>query len=478
MRRVIVAHTDYLFKLLQGGPSTSPPWQFLVGDARARARLARRDAHVLAGALDDPEVYRRAHLTAGDLVVLTVADRPRLRGRLPRILDAILEVAPEAPILLVGHGTPPAGLVRYPTVTPVTLERLLRDVLDPEMERAVRRVRVERIRAQFADKERVGILLQDDPDPDALASGLALRALLGRTKPTAPLLTFGAITRPENVAMVAALEMEVEHITVADLRRFDALAMVDVQPSFCEEALPEVAVVIDHHPEAKGWRAAFRDVRPTYGATATIMTEYLRAADVKITERVATALFYGIKTDTLHLERGGTQADMEAFAHLYGLANHNTLRRIERPELPLDALDALGDALTHRVIIQNALFAHLGPVSRPDLIPQFADLCLQVKGMEWSVVSGLTGPRGDELHISVRNVGYVKAAGDVVREAFGHLGSAGGHRSAAKAVIRVQDWQSRVGPLEPAAMRQAIARLFVHAMNGKGSDGGGVPASR
>jgi nanoRNase/pAp phosphatase (c-di-AMP/oligoRNAs hydrolase) len=78
----------------------------------------------------------------------------------------------------------------------------------------------------------------------------------------------------------------------------------------------------------------------------------------------------------------------------------------------------------------------------------------------------------------VRNVGYVKAAGDVVREAFGHLGSAGGHRSAAKAVIRTLDWQRRIGPLEPASMRQTIARMFVHAMNGKGANGGGAPASQ
>ncbi|HSE95138.1 MAG TPA: hypothetical protein VLD61_04565, partial [Methylomirabilota bacterium] len=206
-----------------------------------------------------------------------------------------------------------------------------------------------------------------------------------------------------------------------------------------------------------------------YGATATILTEYLRAADTKITERVATALFYGIKADTLHLERGGTRADMEAFAYLYPLANHNMVRRIERPELPLDALDALGSALTHRIIIENALFAHLGPVSRPDLIPQFADLCLQVKGIEWSVVSGITG---HELHVSVRNVGYVRAAGDVVREAFGSLGSAGGHRSAAKAVIQLADWTARVGPPEASAMRQAIARMFVHAMNGKARPAG------
>jgi nanoRNase/pAp phosphatase (c-di-AMP/oligoRNAs hydrolase) len=467
MRRVIVCPTDFLFQLLHGSGNAVPshlgePPVYVVGDARTRSRLARREVEALAGSLDDPAVYRRARLSPGDLVLLLSG------ARAPEpILDALLEVAPGVPVLFLHQGAEAPLLPQYPTVTTLLLPRMFREVLRPEMERAYLRLKVERIRALAADKERIGILLQDDPDPDALASGLALRALLGRTKPSAPLITFGRITRPENVAMVSALEIEVEHVTVNDLHRFDGLAMVDVQPSFCEEQLGDLLLVIDHHPEARGGKAAFRDIRPQYGATSTILTEYLRAADVKITERVATALFYGIKSDTLHLERGGTRADMEAFAFLYELANHNILRRIERPELPLDALDALGDALVHRQIIHNVLFAHLGRVSRPDLIPQFADLCLQVAGIEWSVVSGLTG---DELHVSVRNVGYVRAAGEVVKDAFGHLGSAGGHRTAAKAVIPAREWEARVGSLDPAAMRRAIATRFVRALDGVPSD--------
>jgi nanoRNase/pAp phosphatase (c-di-AMP/oligoRNAs hydrolase) len=460
MRRVLVCPDDFLFQLFEGFPHQGEPPLFLVADARTRNRLARHDAQALAGPLDDPAVYRRAHLTAQDLVVVMAGPRSR-----QRIVETVLSVAPGAPVLLLVQGRAPRALPAQPTVTTLMVSRLFREVLRPELDRACLRLRAEQIRGLLDDKPRVGILLQNDPDPDALASGLALRMLIGRTKPSAPLVTFGRITRPENVAMVEALELEVERITAADLGRFDALALVDVQPTFFEVSLPEVAVVIDHHPEAKGWRAAFRDVRPSYGATATILTEYLRAADVKITERVATALFYGIKTDTLHLERGGTRADMEAFTHLYELANHNVLRRIERPELPLDALDALGDALVHRVIIGNVLFAHLGPVSRPHLIPQFADLTLQVKGIEWSVVSGLIG---SELHISVRNVGYVKAAGEVVREAFGALGSAGGHRSAAKAVIPLREWAARVGAVEPAVLRQAIVDRLVRALPGAG----------
>ena len=106
--------------------------------------------------------------------------------------------------------------------------------------------------------------------------------------------------------------------------------MVDVQPSFLEEEkhFGEVDLVIDHHPVEQPIRARIKDVRPSYGATSTIMVEYLRAADVKITQRLATALLYGIKSDTLGLERGGTKADLEAFTYLYLLANHNALRRI------------------------------------------------------------------------------------------------------------------------------------------------------
>src|SRR5258708_27627227 len=114
--------------------------------------------------------------------------------------------------------------------------------------------------------------------------------------------------------------------------------MVDVQPSFLEERFERVDLVIDHHPVEQPIRARIKDVRPSYGATSTILVEYLRAADIKITQRLATPLLYRIKSDTLGLERGGTKADLEAFSYLYLLANHNALPRIQRPQLSHQAL--------------------------------------------------------------------------------------------------------------------------------------------
>ncbi|PYM42770.1 MAG: phosphoesterase [Candidatus Rokuibacteriota bacterium] len=327
--------------------------------------------------------------------------------------------------------------------------------------RASARSRVERLRSHFASADRVLIMMQDDPDPDAIASALALRTLLGRTKAAAPIATFGTITRPENRAMTRILDIDVEEIKAHAIDEYDMVAMVDTQPSFFEEAFGEVDLVIDHHPEETPTRAHLRDIRPAWGATSTIMTEYLRAADVKITQRLATALLYGIKTDTLHLERGATRADLEAFAYLHPRANHSALRRIERPELPNEALDVLALGIARRQLTHGVVFSHLGPVAYPELVAQFAEFFLQIEGAEWSVVSGTVN---GELHISVRNVGYVRAAGDVVRRAFGEVGRAGGHRAMAKAVIRLRDWQARVGEPAGDALRQAIVARFLQAL--------------
>src|SRR5262249_57359259 len=125
--------------------------------------------------------------------------------------------------------------------------------------------------------------------PAGMAAARALRALLGRRRVSAPIGTFGSITRPENVAMCKILDIEVQEISAHALDQFDRVAMVDVQPSFLEERFDEVDLVIDHHPVERPIHALIKDVRPSYGATSTILVEYLRALDVKITQRLATA---------------------------------------------------------------------------------------------------------------------------------------------------------------------------------------------
>jgi hypothetical protein len=171
--------------------------------------------------------------------------------------------------------------------------------------------------------------------------------------------------------------------------------MVDVQPSFLEERFDQIDLVIDHHPVEHPIRAKIRDVRPSYGATSTILVEYLRAVDIKISQRLATSFLYSIKADTLGLERGGSRADLEAFTFLYMLANHNALRRIERPELVRHRATGSptvwpGGRCPQRLLLAPRAHGHA------DQIPQFG--LAQRKASEWSVVWVLD----DMVHIPVR----------------------------------------------------------------------------
>jgi nanoRNase/pAp phosphatase (c-di-AMP/oligoRNAs hydrolase) len=439
-RSILVCSDDFLWRLLAEAGASDFDALHLVEQPSARARIIQRGGTALAGNLEGESLYHRAFRTGHEPVLLAV-ERPRQA----RVMAAIRRTAPEAPIVTLGD----------------SLDGFAERVLDPALERALTRVRVERIRAQFARAERVLILMQDDPDPDAIASALAFKALLGRNRTATTLGTFGTITRAENRAMTRILEIEVEAIKPRALEEYDRIAIVDAQPSFFEERIDRVDFVVDHHPEEVPVRAVMKDIRPSYGATATILTEYLRAVDAKLSQRLATALLYGIKADTQHLERGATRADMEAFAFVHAGANHSALRRIERPELPDAALDVLARGIGQRHVIGAVVFTHLGAVAYPELVAQFADFFLQVEGAEWSVVSGTVH---GELHVSVRNVGYVRAAGEVVRLAFGDLGGAGGHRSMAKAVIRLRDWRARQGAATSRALANGIVTRFTRAL--------------
>jgi nanoRNase/pAp phosphatase (c-di-AMP/oligoRNAs hydrolase) len=454
MRYVLVCPDDFLRRLLPPMPGFSPI--YVVATAAPPAAIGPQGGDAVAGDLASEALYRRAFRSTHDPVLLAVPPPRR-----PRILAAIRAVAPAAPILVLGEDSESGGDLGDAVMLP--RDSVMERLVEPELVRAIARARVGKIRRVLDGASRVLILMQDDPDPDAIASALALRVVLGRSKGAAPIATFGRITRPENRAMTRLLEIDVESLTPAAVAGYDAVAMVDVQPSFFEERLGEVAVVVDHHPEEQPVTARVKDIRPSYGATSTILTEYLRAADAKIPQRLATALLYGIKADTRYLERGTTRADVDAFAFLHPLANHNALRRIERPDLPDAALDTLALGIARRALVDGVLYSHLERVAYPELVAQFADLFLQVEGAEWSVVSGIIS---DELHISVRNVGYVRAAGEIVRAAFGDLGSAGGHRSMAKAVIPLSTWRTRVGASDADAVSTAIVARVRGALEG------------
>lgn len=430
MRILLVTQTEVPLLLF---PAVSGEDQCVVvtDDKRLAARARHRGFRAATGNLADPGLFRRVKLCSQDRLLLHIPHAPLLR----RCLHVVLQADPEAPVtvLLDPRTEPPERW--QDEVLFLSSARLGAVCLRSEMEKAATRRSLAAIRTLFKGAERILLLVQDDPDPDGLASALALRTLLGRNRLSAVIGSFGEVKRPENVAMVNLLDIQVQRVQAADLAAYDRVALLDVQPFHSPEIPTQVDLVIDHHPRRTNYTARIKDVRPRYGATSTIMTEYLLASDTPISSRLATALLYGIKTDTQLLGRDTTPMDVSAFASLYPLANQGLLRRIDRPQFPRGDLPALSLALQNAHILDDILFAHMGPLTREDVIPYIADFCLEMEGVEWSVVSGVFEGR---LIVSVRNYGAARSAGEVTKAAFDVYGSAGGHKAMAKAVVPLE----------------------------------------
>jgi nanoRNase/pAp phosphatase (c-di-AMP/oligoRNAs hydrolase) len=282
------------------------------------------------------------------------------------------------------------------------------------------------------------------PDPDALSSAWALKRLVGGRVQACQVTHFGEIGRLENQAMVRILKIRSERFDRIDPQAFTKIAIVDGQPEqFTGLTLPGIHIVIDHHPAVSSFDAEFIDIQPKAGATATILTEYLQAARVRVPPALATALCFGIKTDTNGLTRSTTRHDVEAYAFLLQKANLNHLRQIEHERLSRGDLDLLARAIGRVQIRRRFLFVFLeGPVP-PDSLVILADIFNGVVGTSVAVVAGTYRNR---LVVILRGKGPRVDVGRIARASFADLGSAGGHRVAARAEVLL----SRLGDDAPA----------------------------
>lgn len=295
--------------------------------------------------------------------------------------------------------------------------------------------RVHDLRAFARGTAVVPILVQQDPDPDGMASALGLRTLLHRREDESPIISLGEVTRPENQRMAELLDLRVVRVTEAELKGFKRVVAVDTQPAPVEGRTRYA--VIDHHPVRDGYSADFVDIRPQLGAAATIVTEYLRVADERrITPRLATALIYGIRTDTEVLRRGTTGRDVEAYAFLQDIADQELLRKIGRAAFSENAVRAVGRALGGLRKTGDIAVAYVGRLDdrTSHVLPNLADFCLAIEGVSWSAAGGVVD---DELVMNIRRVGGGVGAGDLAKALAEEAGMGGGHRSMARVAIRL-----------------------------------------
>ena len=256
--------------------------------------------------------------------------------------------------------------------------------------------------------------------------------------------------------MVRLLRLPLVLLNDVDRIKADKFVLVDGQPAHNDFfARFSFTAVIDHHPQNKIVEAPFQDIRPDYGATSTILTQYLGAAGVQPSQTLATALLYGIKTDTRNFERHTLLEDIDAFRYLYEFADHNILRRIEISDLSLSDTKFFHKAFTRKHVVKDRIFAYLDEVPSPDILVEVAEFLLKINDINWSIVSGLY--QGN-LIICVRNDGHRKDAGRLVRRAFGAIGCAGGHESMARAEIPVDHLFEIIGDSSSTSIERFVRR--------------------
>src|SRR4051794_35346994 len=465
MRCLAVCQDELVIRMLDEILLPGFDVEFIVESKPAARRLHDGGVHVVAADPRRTETYVKADLTPGTCIIIEDNGRRSLK----KILDAVRDAGGTLVYVLgVGVGAQTTAKrveefhADFPEVVFLSMAELFGGPLLTEFSRSLTRARVLQYQRYLSDAERVLILLHNDPDPDALASGLAIRNVLHRTKTTAIIGAVQGVTRPENLRMVNLLDIHVEAVTPESVKDYDRLVMVDVQPHYFGGAIDRADLIIDHHPEQSGYTSVFKDIRPEYGSTSTILTEHLRAVDVNISERTATAMLYAIKSDTLFFNRQTNRVDIEAFSYLYPLADPTMIRKMEGAEITLERLDYVMKAHQSGSLIEQVFCAFLGVSPREDFIPYVADFYLQLEDVKWTVVAGIVG---DSLTVSVRNLGYTKNAGEFARRFFADIGSAGGHRAMAKAGGPVRAFREKFGIVDTddiGARLQELVSQFLH----------------
>ncbi|WP_115862381.1 DHH family phosphoesterase [Halorussus litoreus] len=284
----------------------------------------------------------------------------------------------------------------------------------------------------------LAVFMHDNPDPDAIASAVALCRIAEELDVDAQACYFGEISHQENRAFVNLLDLELRNVEAGpdlDLSEFGGIALVDHSRPGVNDQLPEdtpVDVVVDHHPPKEPPEARFVDLRSDVGATSTLLAEHTQRLGVELTEDVATALLYGIRVDTKDFAREVSTADFEAAAILLPLADVATLERVESPSVSADTFETIARAIRNRRVEGTVLASCVGKLADRDALAQAADQLLAMEDVSTTLVYGF---RDGTVFVSARARATDVDLGETMRAAFDQIGSAGGHADMAGAQI-------------------------------------------
>jgi nanoRNase/pAp phosphatase (c-di-AMP/oligoRNAs hydrolase) len=236
------------------------------------------------------------------------------------------------------------------------------------------------------------ILTHNNPDPDAIASALALSYLVKERSNIETSIAYGGnIGRAENKEMVKKLNIHLKKINRLKLTQYDRIALVDTQPGAKNNSLPskrKCHIVIDHHPKRSNIDIPFEIIQPEVGATATILTEWLQETGLDISADLATALSYAISSETQNLAREADTRDIQAYLAVYVKSSVRKLAQIINPKLDQAYFTMLARALNNAFIYKNLLVAHLADITHAEMVGEMSDFLLRRKMISWVLCTG------------------------------------------------------------------------------------------
>ena len=324
-----------------------------------------------------------------------------------------------------------------------------------------RRVRSDRLLATLAPYSRVVAVSHVNPDPDSLASMLGIRELLQQCQPGKPVILTvdGIIARAENRAMVELIPIPLVPTESVRIDRETAVVMVDSQPHTgrrsSEAAVPQV--VIDHH-ETGGDLAGVQFPRHPnpHGGVEHDGHRLPAGTAGAVSPQLATALLYGIESETTGYPREASSLDDGALVWLFPRADKELLARIRNPKLPQSHFATFQRALSNAFLYRDLIVAWCGEVSQPDIIAEIADFFVRFDQVNWVLAVGLYE---GGLKLSLRACALGGQAGEVLRDVVEGMGSAGGHDKRAGGVVQLADASPK---LVEQSLTELRRRLLAH----------------
>ena len=322
----------------------------------------------------------------------------------------------------------------------------------------------------LSGKKKILITTHEHPDPDALASCVAMCELLRQKMPGADVkVSFkGGIGGGLNEAFANLTDLKPLPWDDAALLTVDAIVLMDTQPGFGNSPLPPTVaplVVVDHHRAGRAPKpkCAFCDVRPDVGAVSSIVFSYFMELEVKISPDLGATLLFAIESDLAGAAGQPGELDNVALSNLTLIADTRKLYRMRYLDLPQNFFISYAQALNNAVFYDTALISNLDTIPSPERPAIAADFLLRFDQAKWALVSGVIN---GNLLLSLRTYpGGKFSAAELMARLVRGMGEGGGHRSKAGGSIKLKDGS----PAEIERIRGVVRRRYLRALGIKGA---------